>query len=345
MQSSHSMLSARPGLSVFYFQPRVRGIGNLSWRFADQRFVVCTDIRNATRRRQLSVRCGNEDELFKDADADPPPYTSYVDPNTGERFPTYGARAKIPPMQFWGEDMQRAVKSAQASRPRRSSRKESTNALPEAAQKRPPRTSRRKNAAVEARAGAQAARVAVEESRMAAAGVLVDQSALVNGRLPNAYLEDSDDDEEEPAELNVSQANEKEVEVVSDQDDGVRDSGDVTGRAAVSTSRRRSRKSDIEPEDSQPQPALQDSELPQLQPDVCESESGAESRQLVPSERDPPEIGEQMKHLVYPDSQRPPLQNDELWWNWQRPPPGQEPWSAWQQRMGDSDTVRVFFLK
>ncbi|KAL2653449.1 hypothetical protein R1flu_021577 [Riccia fluitans] len=34
-----------------------------------------------------------------------------------------------------------------------------------------------------------------------------------------------------------------------------------------------------------------------------------------------------------------PLTNDELWWNWRKPPPEQKPWSAWQKRAGDTDTV------
>ncbi|BFI25819.1 hypothetical protein MPTK2_1g24680 [Marchantia polymorpha subsp. ruderalis] len=34
-----------------------------------------------------------------------------------------------------------------------------------------------------------------------------------------------------------------------------------------------------------------------------------------------------------------PLTNDELWWNWRKPPPDQKPWSAWQKRAGDCDTV------
>ncbi|CAM6093227.1 unnamed protein product [Calypogeia fissa] len=34
-----------------------------------------------------------------------------------------------------------------------------------------------------------------------------------------------------------------------------------------------------------------------------------------------------------------PLTNEELWWNWQKPPPGKERWSAWQKRAGDSDTA------
>ncbi|KAL3685314.1 hypothetical protein R1sor_003336 [Riccia sorocarpa] len=34
-----------------------------------------------------------------------------------------------------------------------------------------------------------------------------------------------------------------------------------------------------------------------------------------------------------------PLGNDELWWNWRKPPPDQKPWSAWQKRAGDCDTV------
>jgi CRISPR/Cas system-associated exonuclease Cas4 (RecB family) len=38
-----------------------------------------------------------------------------------------------------------------------------------------------------------------------------------------------------------------------------------------------------------------------------------------------------------------PVSNDELGWNWKKPPVGQEPWSAWQKRMGDSDTVRHEF--
>lgn len=38
-----------------------------------------------------------------------------------------------------------------------------------------------------------------------------------------------------------------------------------------------------------------------------------------------------------PDS---PLANDELWWNWRKPLPENEPWSAWHKRTGDSDTVR-----
>ncbi|CAM6081924.1 unnamed protein product [Calypogeia fissa] len=33
-----------------------------------------------------------------------------------------------------------------------------------------------------------------------------------------------------------------------------------------------------------------------------------------------------------------PLTNEKLWWNWQKPPPGKERWSAWQKRAGDSDT-------
>ncbi|CAM6008969.1 unnamed protein product [Sphagnum balticum] len=36
-----------------------------------------------------------------------------------------------------------------------------------------------------------------------------------------------------------------------------------------------------------------------------------------------------------------PLSNEELGWNWKKPPVGQESWSAWQKRMGDSDTVMV----
>ncbi|CAK9237515.1 unnamed protein product [Sphagnum troendelagicum] len=40
-------------------------------------------------------------------------------------------------------------------------------------------------------------------------------------------------------------------------------------------------------------------------------------------------------------STQAPVSNDELGWNWKKPPVGQEPWSAWQKRMGDSDTVMV----
>jgi hypothetical protein len=42
-------------------------------------------------------------------------------------------------------------------------------------------------------------------------------------------------------------------------------------------------------------------------------------------------------------STQAPVSNDELGWNWKKPPVGQEPWSAWQKRMGDSDTVRHEF--
>jgi hypothetical protein len=39
-----------------------------------------------------------------------------------------------------------------------------------------------------------------------------------------------------------------------------------------------------------------------------------------------------------------PLSNDELGWNWKETTcVSQEPWSAWQKRMGDSDTVRNEF--
>jgi hypothetical protein len=38
-----------------------------------------------------------------------------------------------------------------------------------------------------------------------------------------------------------------------------------------------------------------------------------------------------------------PLSNDELGWNLKKPSVGQEPWSAWQKRMGDSYTVRHDF--
>lgn len=41
--------------------------------------------------------------------------------------------------------------------------------------------------------------------------------------------------------------------------------------------------------------------------------------------------------LVHESDQR--LENDELWWNHQKPSKDKEPWSAWQKRMGDGDSV------
>ncbi|KAG0590719.1 hypothetical protein KC19_1G122200 [Ceratodon purpureus] len=81
-----------------------------------QRRGVLVSLQGIGRRRELVVRCNESDEVDNPPEA--PAYTSYVDPNTGEASPTYGARTALPGPAYWGEDMQRVVRSGQASTPR-----------------------------------------------------------------------------------------------------------------------------------------------------------------------------------------------------------------------------------
>lgn len=106
------------------------------------------------------VRCNESDEV--DMPVEAPAYTSYTDPNTGEPSPTYGARTPLPNPAWWGEDMQRVARSAQASTPRSEPKKRTTRE----------HVSKRKSASV-ARREAE------------------------NAEVPNEFEEAEEDDEEE----------------------------------------------------------------------------------------------------------------------------------------------------
>jgi hypothetical protein len=67
------------------------------------------------------VWCGNNTDEVDDGPLQEPQYYSYTDPNTGEPAPTFGARTPLPDMAFWGEDMVRIKRTAQASTPAPSS--------------------------------------------------------------------------------------------------------------------------------------------------------------------------------------------------------------------------------
>ncbi|XP_024387345.1 protein PLASTID TRANSCRIPTIONALLY ACTIVE 12, chloroplastic [Physcomitrium patens] len=69
-----------------------------------------------------------------------------------------------------------------------------------------------------------------------------------------------------------------------------------------------------------------------------EEEEELESGDHDEEEEEDSGIVSQRKEGLVPESDEP-LANDELWWNFQKPPKDKEPWSAWQKRMGDSDSV------
>lgn len=116
-------------------------------------------------RREFLVRCNESDEV--DMPVQAPAYTSYVDPNTGEPSPTHGARTPLPNPAWWGEDMQRVVRSGQASTP-------SPDAL-RSSRKRSDYVSKRKTASVALRNAER-------------------------GHVPNEFEEEEEEDEEEEDE-------------------------------------------------------------------------------------------------------------------------------------------------
>ncbi len=207
------------------------------------------------------VRCGNNTDEVDDGPLQEPQYYSYTDPNTGEPAPTFGARTPLPDMAFWGEDMVRIKRTAQASTPALSSSvsEQQQPSTPSAQRRQTFTSSRRKLKNVEARKAREE-----EINKLNQQG---EELSEAEAEQSSASLERNGEDEDE----------------------------------------------DFDEEDEAQNPEMGLREIQQ--------ETG-----------------------IGPSSQAP-LSNDELWWNWKKPPVGQEPWSAWQKRMGDSDTVRHEFLR
>jgi hypothetical protein len=221
------------------------------------------------------VRCGNNTDEVDDGPLQEPQYYSYTDPNTGEPSPTFGARTPLPDMEFWGEDMVRIKRTAQASTPAPSSSisEQQQPSTPSAQRRQTFTSSRRKLKNVEARK-------AREEE--------------IN-KLDEEEGEELSEAEAEQSSASLERNGEDEDEDFDEEDEG----GGRMGKTAE------------EDEAQNPEMGLRE----------IQQETG-----------------------IGPSSQAP-LSNDELWWNWKKPPVGQEPWSAWQKRMGDSDTVRHEFLR
>ncbi|CAM6017773.1 unnamed protein product [Sphagnum balticum] len=215
------------------------------------------------------VRCGNNTDEVDDGPLQEPQYYSYTDPNTGEPSPTFGARTPLPDMEFWGEDMVRIKRTAQASTPAPSSSisEQQQPSTPSAQRRQTFTSSRRKLKNVEARK-------AREEE--------------IN-KLDEEEGEELSEAEAEQSSASLERNGEDEDEDFDEEDEG-------GGRMGKTTE---------EDEAQNPEMGLRE----------IQQETG-----------------------IGPSSQAP-LSNDELWWNWKKPPVGQEPWSAWQKRMGDSDTV------
>ena len=235
------------------------------------------------------VRCNESDEV--DMPPEAPAYTSYVDPNTGEPSPTFGARTPLPGRAFWGEDMERVVRSGQASTPSESPRKSSRDYV-----------SKRKEANVAYR-NAQ------------------------NSRIPNEFEEDEDEEEDEEEEEDDF------IPLTQDQIAATRaEQGAATGRELWYTQN--------------------DPEHDPIKESVSQMAEDAEEEDSEDGEGEPekPDGGatadttvaglvSKAQGALVPEAE--PLSNNELWWNWQKPPKEREPWSAWHKRSGDSDSVSL----
>lgn len=234
------------------------------------------------------VRCGRDDDVVG-GPIQEPQYTSYIDPNTGEPSPTFGARTPLPDQAFWGEDMVRITRSGQAMAPASGGKK--------------PRPEPRKRTFVSNR---KKTNVANRSSRN-----MDGLDGIGDGEGDD---EDEDDDDDEEGEKS-SDLKESEKLWYAKND----------------------------PEHDPIIAAYKDS-LEEAEGEENEDEDGdgngkEEVGLSLASSSHKEGEGEQEEGVV--DSEPiPRLPNDELWWNWQKPPKDQEPWSAWHKRPGDGDTVR-----
>lgn len=101
----------------------------LACRYADARplqgklWRACTTRSNEASRLRRKVKCTLDDDIIN-RPVEPPQYTTFVDPISGELEPAYStSRNNIPDQPFWSPDMPGIVRRAGADRPKKSSSK------------------------------------------------------------------------------------------------------------------------------------------------------------------------------------------------------------------------------
>jgi hypothetical protein len=248
----------------------------------------------------LVVRCGRDDDVV-DGPIQEPQYTSYIDPNTGEPSPTFGARTPLPDQAFWGEDMVRITRSGQAMAPGSGGKK--------------PRPEPRKRNFVSNR---KKTNVANRSSQN-----MDGLDGIGDGE------GDDEGDDEEGEKSSGSKESEKLWYAKNDPEhDPI--------IAAYKDSLEEAEGEKIEEEES-----VEEGEEEEDEDDDDDDDGNGKEEvglRLASSSHKEGE-GEQEEGVVE-SAPIPRLPNDELWWNWQKPPKDQEPWSAWHKRPGDGDTVR-----
>jgi hypothetical protein len=229
------------------------------------------------RGRELVVRCNESDEVDNPPEA--PAYTSYVDPNTGEPSPTYGARTPLPGPAYWGEDMQRVVRSGQASTP-----------------------------GGDSRASRRASRDYV--SKRKTANVASRRAEKVENEFEEDEMEEDEEEEEEFVPMTKEQIVASGGELWYTKNDPEHD---PIKEALYQMVEEHEEEKQEEGEEGEENGASEGTDVAGL-------------------------VGKKEGALV-PKSENEQLPNNELWWNWQKPPKAKEPWSAWHKRSGDSDSV------
>lgn len=229
-----------------------------------------------------------------------PQYYSYIDPNTGEPSPTYGFRNALPNAAFWGDDLSQIQKSSPSS----------------AAGERFPRSS---TGDVEARG----------EDTEASDSDLPPPTRRSRGGGRRKKKEDSSVGPEDFKSEELSEeelANIAQLESLRDKFRAEEEGGEYKSIAQMIKESKEEEKAEEKDDgvskDGDEEEAEEDVSLGKL---YGQTGFGDRGHALMASS-DETDIGK-------------PLTNDELWWNWQKPPPGKKPWSAWQKRAGDSDTV------